>query len=257
MKKETPVHLSKENVQRNHDRPRPGRLFVVGSGPGGALDRTRRAEEAIAKSTVVAGYTRYLELIRDLTEGKELIATGMTREEAIEHLVTDRLDKARLHAQIRARNAEDALHKEVATEANRVMAVAVDRHSGAAHLDRVQNAIPLPDPRTLSLFADPEGEAHKAFCAEIGCELVCDESLGTATVRGDDPLGREVARRVLRQIANRAVHSPERIRALANQVREELDREVRGRLKNLREGTSEWEIEYGRLIEQMRHQKAP
>ncbi|MBC7792853.1 MAG: DUF507 family protein [Clostridia bacterium] len=38
-------------------------------------------------------------------------------------------------------------------------------------------------------------------------------------------------------------------------VDEELDREVRGRLKNLREGTAEWEIEYGRLIEQMRSVK--
>jgi len=80
MKKEDPIHLSKENDQRDHDRPRPGRLFVVGIGPGGPLDRTRRAEEAIAKSAVVLGYTRYLELIRDLTEGKERIATGMTRE---------------------------------------------------------------------------------------------------------------------------------------------------------------------------------
>ncbi len=32
----------------------------------------------------------------------------------------------------------------------------------------------------------------------------------------------------------------------------ELDREVRGRLKNLREGTTEWELEYNRLIDQMR-----
>lgn len=39
-------------------------------------------------------------------------------------------------------------------------------------------------------------------------------------------------------------------------VDEELDREVRGRLKNLREGTNEWEVEYGRLIEQMRHARA-
>lgn len=28
MKKEDPIHLSKENIQRDHDRPRPGRLFV-------------------------------------------------------------------------------------------------------------------------------------------------------------------------------------------------------------------------------------
>lgn len=80
MKEENRVHLQKEDVPRDHDRPRPGRLFVVGIGPGGPLDRTRRAEEAIAKSSVVAGYTRYMELIRDLTGGKELIATGMTRE---------------------------------------------------------------------------------------------------------------------------------------------------------------------------------
>ena len=39
-------------------------------------------------------------------------------------------------------------------------------------------------------------------------------------------------------------------------VDEELDREVRGRLKNLREGTAEWEIEYSNLIDQMRGQKA-
>ncbi|MEW6356525.1 MAG: precorrin-3B C(17)-methyltransferase [Planctomycetota bacterium] len=53
---------------------------MVGIGPGGRLDRTRRAEEAIARSDVVAGYTTYLKLIRDLTDGKELISSGMTQE---------------------------------------------------------------------------------------------------------------------------------------------------------------------------------
>lgn len=53
---------------------------MVGIGPGGPLDRTRRAEQAIARSTVVVGYTRYLELVDDLTTGKERISSGMTRE---------------------------------------------------------------------------------------------------------------------------------------------------------------------------------
>jgi len=53
---------------------------VVGIGPGGPLDRTRRAEEAIAASGCVVGYTRYVKLVADITAGKELIATGMTRE---------------------------------------------------------------------------------------------------------------------------------------------------------------------------------
>ncbi len=53
---------------------------MVGIGPGGPADRTRRAEAAIAASGVVAGYKRYLDLIEDLTAGKELISSGMTKE---------------------------------------------------------------------------------------------------------------------------------------------------------------------------------
>jgi precorrin-3B C17-methyltransferase len=53
---------------------------VVGIGPGGTLDRTRRAELAIAESSVIVGYSLYLELISDLTDGKTLVSTGMTRE---------------------------------------------------------------------------------------------------------------------------------------------------------------------------------
>ena len=73
--------MQKNEVRQKDNHSRPGRLFVVGIGPGGPLDRTRRAVEAIAQSDCVVGYTRYLELVEDLTAGKELIATGMTREE--------------------------------------------------------------------------------------------------------------------------------------------------------------------------------
>lgn len=38
-------------------------------------------------------------------------------------------------------------------------------------------------------------------------------------------------------------------------VDEDLDREARGRLKNLREGTVEWDIEYERTVAQLKRQK--
>lgn len=53
---------------------------MVGIGPGGAADRTRRAEAAITASSVVVGYKRYLDLVADLTTGKELVSSGMTKE---------------------------------------------------------------------------------------------------------------------------------------------------------------------------------
>ncbi len=57
-----------------------GKLYVVGIGPGGSVDRTRRAEMVIEKCSVVAGYTKYLALVEDLTTGKELVSSGMTGE---------------------------------------------------------------------------------------------------------------------------------------------------------------------------------
>jgi precorrin-3B C17-methyltransferase len=53
---------------------------VVGIGPGNPLDRTKRAELAIAQSSVIVGYSPYLESIKDLTAGKHLISSGMRAE---------------------------------------------------------------------------------------------------------------------------------------------------------------------------------
>jgi len=57
-----------------------GKLTVVGIGPGSALDRTRRAENAILEADVIAGYDLYLEHVQDLTKDKEKISSGMTAE---------------------------------------------------------------------------------------------------------------------------------------------------------------------------------
>ena len=43
-------------------------------------DRTHRAEAAIAASNVIVGYKHYLDHIADLTQGKELLSTGMRQE---------------------------------------------------------------------------------------------------------------------------------------------------------------------------------
>ncbi len=53
---------------------------MVGIGPGGPLDRTLRAKRAIGQSTIVVGYARYLDLIKDLTAGKEIVSSGMRQE---------------------------------------------------------------------------------------------------------------------------------------------------------------------------------
>ncbi len=74
------INTSKTNGGTGNRGSGPGRLFVVGIGPGNRLDRTRRAEQAIAACDVVVGYTPYLEAVSDLTDGKQIISSGMTLE---------------------------------------------------------------------------------------------------------------------------------------------------------------------------------
>lgn len=65
---------------------------MVGIGPGDPLDRTRRAELAIQKSSVIIAYRPYLERIRDLLDGKEAIGLGMRKERVRCALALDRAE---------------------------------------------------------------------------------------------------------------------------------------------------------------------
>jgi precorrin-3B C17-methyltransferase len=53
---------------------------VVGIGPGDAAHLSSRARWVLEHVDTVAGYTTYIDLIKPLIQGKDVIQTGMTRE---------------------------------------------------------------------------------------------------------------------------------------------------------------------------------
>ena len=55
-------------------------LLVVGIGPGGGSDLTRRAYEALESCDVIVGYTVYTDLLEKEFPGKEMLTTPMRRE---------------------------------------------------------------------------------------------------------------------------------------------------------------------------------
>ncbi|MDH4228457.1 MAG: precorrin-3B C(17)-methyltransferase [Nitrospirota bacterium] len=60
--------------------PSPGRILLVGFGPGHLDHLTGRAHQAIAEAQVVIGYSTYIDLVAPLLAGKEVIEKGMTEE---------------------------------------------------------------------------------------------------------------------------------------------------------------------------------
>src|SRR5262245_49330558 len=57
-----------------------GVLSVVGIGPGDEAHATPAALEAIRSAQVVVGYRTYINLVRPLLAGKEVVQAGMTEE---------------------------------------------------------------------------------------------------------------------------------------------------------------------------------
>lgn len=57
-----------------------GKLYIVGLGPGGREHMTMCALQALEEASVVAGYKTYIRHIEKLIQGKQIIASGMTKE---------------------------------------------------------------------------------------------------------------------------------------------------------------------------------
>lgn len=142
-----------------------------------------------------------------------------------------------------------------------------DGHRDEAELDVAGTLVAyLNEVDQLKTDAQEALSRHK-----LGVEMLGKVKQSLAQTR-NIPLGKEAEEHVLERIIEGLFSSKniEEIFAEDNELRvmvrtsmskyvgvdAELDREVRNRLKNLREGTSEWELEYGRLINQMRSAKA-
>jgi precorrin-3B C17-methyltransferase len=68
-------------VHVNDSAPSPGRLAVVGLGPGSPELLTPQARSILERSRAILGYGVYIDLIsRELLAGKQVLASGMRRE---------------------------------------------------------------------------------------------------------------------------------------------------------------------------------
>lgn len=58
-----------------------GKLYVIGIGPGSIDNMSIRAYNTIKNCNIIVGYTKYIEMIKDLIEEKDIRSTGMKSEE--------------------------------------------------------------------------------------------------------------------------------------------------------------------------------
>lgn len=77
--KRTADRVQTDHAQRD-DRNRPKILYIVGIGPGALDHLSPRARDVLDAADTIVGYTTYIDLIRPLIDGKQIVSTGMTKE---------------------------------------------------------------------------------------------------------------------------------------------------------------------------------
>lgn len=71
---------AKTKHQECHSGDCPKGLYIVGIGPGNIDHLSKRAVDVLKDVDVVVGYTTYIDLIRPLIEGKDVVTTPMKKE---------------------------------------------------------------------------------------------------------------------------------------------------------------------------------
>lgn len=74
------INTGENSVSKNDNRHSTGYIKVIGIGPGDEEFMTPQAREAILGADRVVGYLTYLDLIKELIEGKETVGTAMMQE---------------------------------------------------------------------------------------------------------------------------------------------------------------------------------
>lgn len=153
--------------------------------------------------------------------------SGTHQKALLKECVQERRDEAKWRAKRFLTKSRDEHEQNATMNARQLMGRVMERISVSGHLERIQNIIPFPNPKTKLIFADPESEARKILHEHIDFTLEEGKLENSLLVRGDDPLGREIGRRVLRQLSNKSISSSSKVRSICKRTNEEIDRELK------------------------------
>ena len=174
---------------------------------------------------LVSQQQKSFELNQQHTRQLERLAQ-VRKQDVIDELCKGYIDRAQMRYQMQARQYSERIKQNDMAQGRRIMCHAINRYNGVAHLERLNNVVGISDAKLLLDLGDPENILHKTFIEEIDCRLSIHENTQAIIMRSENSMALEIARRVMRQVANRSIQQVSPIRDLAQQATQEVDREV-------------------------------
>ena len=127
----------------------------------------------------------------------------------------------------RVRAMESSAKSEGDTRARKMLATVMQRMTSEITAETTVSTLPLPSDDLKGRIIGREGRNIRAFEAATGCDLIIDDTPGSVTVSGFDPVRREIARLALSRLIQDGRIQPLRIEESVERARREVDQAVK------------------------------
>jgi ribonuclease Y len=202
-----------------------------------------------------------------LTESNRLIAeqnvrleriAGMRKEEAKRVLLKNLEDEARLEAAKRAREIRDKAEREAEREAQKIIALAIQRYAAEQSVETTVSVVDLPSDDMKGRIIGREGRNIRAFEMATGVDVIIDDTPEAVIISGFDPVRREIARLSLEKLVQDGRIHPGRIEEVVKRTQEEIEDKIRetGEQACMDLGINSMDPEMVRLVGKMKYRSS-
>ncbi len=152
--------------------------------------------------------------------------SGLSAEQAKEHLVQSMKDEARAQAQQYINEIVDDAKLTANKEAKRIVIQTIQRVATETAIENSITVFHLENDEIKGRVIGREGRNIRALEAATGTELVVDDTPEAIVISAFDPVRREICRLALHQlVADGRIH-PARIEEVVNKVKKQLEEEI-------------------------------
>ena len=187
----------------------------------------RKEEELAKKLAAVAETQAEAEQLRKQQLSTLEAISGLTQEQAKQHLLQTVEDEVRHETAMKIKEIEAQMKEEAEDRAREVLATAIQRCAADHAAETTVSVVALPNDEMKGRIIGREGRNIRTLETITGVDLIIDDTPEAITVSSFDPVRREIARLALEKlIADGRIH-PTRIEDMVEKARKEVDRTIR------------------------------
>lgn len=185
------------------------------------LERELKERESHLKSEMEEVEQKRQEAEKTLQE-----LSGLTREEALQRLRDELMERARRESQELIREMRERARLQAEQEAKEIIVQAIQRSAVEHTAETSVTVVNLPNDEIKGRIIGREGRNIRAFEEATGVDLIIDDTPGAVTLSCFDPMRREVARVALEWLIQDGRIHPKHIEEMVAKAQKEVEEKV-------------------------------